>query len=80
MKCYVDSTLTQINKKTCQGYRDETLNGISFNVMTMVEGLILQEIVLWCWSAPPFLRKLCFARGRKRHLSGSYGVRMTKLS
>ena len=45
-KCYVDSTLTQANKKTCQGYRDETLNGTSFNVMTMVEGLILQEIVL----------------------------------
>ena len=45
--------------------------------MTMVEGLILQEIVLWCWSAPPFLRKLCFARGRKRHFSVSYGVRMT---
>ena len=55
----------------------ETLNGTSFNVMTMVEGLILQEIVLWCWSAPPFLRKLCFARGRKCHFSGSYGVRMT---
>ena len=72
MKCYVDSTLTQTNKKTCQGYRDETLNGISFNVMTMVEGLILPF--------SPFLRKLCFARGRKRHLSGSYGVRMTKLS
>ena len=35
-----------------------------FNVMTMIEGVILQEIVLWSLSDRPFLRKLCFPRGR----------------
>ena len=32
--------------------------------MTMIEGVILQEIVLWSLSDRPFLRKLCFPRGR----------------
>ena len=48
-----------------------------FNVMTMVEGVILQEIVLRSLSDPPFLRKLCFPRGRKRHFNGSYGLHLT---
>ena len=38
-----------------------------FNVITMIECVILQDI----------LRKLCFACGRKRHFNGSYGLRMT---
>ena len=37
------------------------------NVMTMMEGVILQEIVLRPWSDPPVLRKLCFPRGKKRN-------------
>ena len=39
-----------------------------FNVITMIECVILQEIVLWSCCDPIFLRKLCFARGRKRIL------------
>ena len=45
--------------------------------MTMVEGVILQEIVLRSRSDPPFLWKLCFPRGRKRHFNGSYGLHLT---
>ena len=48
-----------------------------FNVITMVECVILQEIVLWCRCDPTFLPKVRFAHGRKRHFNGSYGVRMT---
>ena len=44
----------------------------------MVEGIILQEIVLWSWSGPPYFRKLWFARGRNRHVNGSYGLHMTE--
>ena len=51
---------------------------VVFNVMSIVEIVILQEIVLWSWTGPLFLRKLCFARGRKRHVNGSYGLHMTK--
>jgi len=47
-----------------------------FNVINTIEGVILQEIVLWSLCDPPFLRTLCFARGRKRHFKGSYGLRM----
>ena len=59
-KCYVDSTLTQANKKTCQGYRDETLNGTSFNVMTMVEGLILQENCVMVLVCPTIFTEVVF--------------------
>ena len=76
-KCYVVTTLTKANKNTCQGYRVETLNGTRFNVMRMMEGVILQEIVLRPWSDPPYLQKLCFPRGRKRNFNGSYGLHMT---
>ena len=48
-----------------------------FNVITMIECVIWQEIVLWALCAPTFLRKLCFAHSRKRHFNGSYGLRMT---
>ena len=48
-----------------------------FNVMTMVEGVVLPEIVLRTCSDPPFLRKLCFPRGRKRYFNGSYGLHLT---
>jgi hypothetical protein len=48
-----------------------------FNVMIMVEGVILQDIVLWSSSGPPFLRKLCLPRGRKHHFNESYGLRMS---
>ena len=48
------------------------------SVMTVMEGVILQEIVLWSLSGPPFLRMLCFVRGRKRHFNGSYSFRITQ--
>ena len=48
-----------------------------FNVMTMVEGVIMQEIMLRPWSEPSFLQKLSFPRGRKRHFNGSYGLHLT---
>ena len=46
--------------------------------MTMVENVILQEIELWSRSGPPYLWKLCFEHGRKRHFNGTYGLLVTE--
>jgi len=46
-KWCVVSTLTLASENIWQGYCVETLNATIFNVMTMMEGVIVQEIVLW---------------------------------